>query len=149
MHYYKIRPQQDVASLIGVNEFWADFAEHQAGRAGKPFISANVALVGAAPQLSARLCALAVLDLPFQVCCFMQHSLQLTHAHQAVEVAEVTVSEGKLRYRAKGAGLIMFHKDLSVVEAPAVTTVMVGQNYFDPEDRWRRERGQQVRATVR
>ena len=138
MHYWNVKTTQNTAHLVTFSEFWADFAMHRA-KYGEPFLpdgSANAAYVPfvsrnfalAAGSLNEMLLALAVIELPFT----------------NDDASDVQVSEGKVVYTAKSAPVVLFHKDLQEASEPEATTVLVGQNYFDPSDRYKTVKGQQV-----
>lgn len=128
-HYYKVRLGSDTRSLVPVNEFWAEFADYNvrcaAGGHSGPFVSRHFAVV-AGGSLTQSLLALAVVDLPFDGA-----------GNPAVSV----VGQGRLRYACSDAmegrsgGMVLFHKAVSEAEAPAATSILVGQHYFDPKDR--------------
>lgn len=122
-NYYRRPIAEQGPELIGVNAFWRDFADHiAAGRPG-PFLSGH--FVRASSCLAEMLCALAVLDLPFEP-----------------EAPERTL-DGSARLRAR-TPLIVFHQQLAAV-APSEQRlgVLVSQNYFRADDRYRYEDDEQ------
>lgn len=129
-HYYQVRQDQLNAGLIPLNEFWSDFAAHMASHGSSsprpPFLSKSALLP--TRSLTEGLMAIAVLDLPL------------------VPTAEpdVAIAEGQLKYLARDP-LLCFYKDMVAVAEPTTAqTVLVGQNYFDPADRYEYVKGSQV-----
>lgn len=124
-NYYRLRVSEQGPGLIPVNAFWRDFAHHD-GRAGQPFTSAHVAL--ATSSFAEMMCALAVLDLPFEA--------------GAPEVREQ--GQGLLVRTATSA--IVFHEELATVAAlPEESPVQVQQHYLRFDDRFDYE-GSEPRA---
>jgi hypothetical protein len=127
-NYYRRRLSEQGPDLIPVNAFWRDFAAHveaqaegEAGGAGRPFLSAH--FVRATSCFAEMLCALAVLDLPF--------------------TAQAPTSEragAGLRLRAN-TPLVAFHEQVAAVEDSERNNigVLVSQNYFRADDRYRYE----------
>ena len=106
--------QEQLADLIAVNDFWADYAQHQ----GKtPFLS--VKLPAASRNFSEMMLALAVLDLPF-------------------EPAEHKSSGKDQRYEViPGSDMLVFHKEIrESTLAEDRPPILVSQN-FRNDDRYR------------
>ena len=106
-----------------------DFALHLASGAGTPFLS-KFCLVPTR-RLNEMLLALAVVD------------LALTPASPP----DVSVVDGNLCFAATSP-LVVFYKDMACVDEPRQTTVLVGQNYFDPADRYVRVKGVQLEKYI-
>lgn len=116
-NYYQLPLAQQGADLITVNAFWRDYAAWD----GKtPFVSAN--LTEAAHNFSEMVLALAVLDLPFES---PKHTTR--------------VDNGQFTLTAAGP-LIAFHKEIKpATPAPEQTPLLVSQNFFRADDRYREE----------
>ena len=108
--------------------FWADLAAHRAASADpdRGFVSENFVLCTS--NLTSMLVAVAVLDLPFNM----------------PKASDVRAAEGKIMYGATESPLVLFNKDVSEAAPPTGSTILVGQQYFDPEDPYRREGGERV-----
>ncbi|MFC1705899.1 hypothetical protein ACFL59_03640 [Planctomycetota bacterium] len=116
-YYYRRPLAEQNASLITVNAFWADFAAHGGAR---PFMSQHVA--EASRSFAEMLLALSVLDLPMKP------------AGQTTERDGVRVTIG-----AKSPS-ILFHQEIRPIgSADTGTPVLLSQNYFRADDRYRFE----------
>jgi hypothetical protein len=116
-NYYNLPIEQQLAGLVGVNAFWADYAAHD----GKtPFLSKH--FPQATRNFTELMLALAVFDLPFKAG---------AHAEKV---------EG-LRYRVQAATpLVLFHREIrEATRAPGNGAVLVAQNFFRADDRYRDE----------
>ena len=116
-NYYQLPIAQQGAELITINAFWRDYAAWD----GKtPFVSANV--TEAAHSFSEMMLALAVLDLPF-------------------ESPKHTTRSGNGQFTLTAAGpLIAFHKEIKpAAPAPEQAPLLVSQNFFRADDRYREE----------
>jgi hypothetical protein len=116
-NYYQLPIGQQNAALIPINAFWRDFAAWD-GKA--PFVSPHLA--EAARNFSEMMLALAVLDLPF-------------------EAPKHTSKTEAGRYTLTAAGpLLAFHKEIkSAVPAAGQAPLLVSQNFFRADDRFREE----------
>ncbi len=119
-NYYKLPVRQQGPDLIRFNAFWLDYAQNDAGR---PFRSEHV--TDAANSFPEILLALAVLDLPF-------------------EGAEPGTETNDSHYTVKAASpLIAFYKDIEPAErTDSDTPILVSQNFFRLDDRYRHEGNQ-------
>jgi len=116
-NYYQLRIQQQDADLISINAFWRDYA---AWDGKSPFVSPNVP--EAARNFPEMMLALAVLDLPFE---------SPKHASRA--------DNGQYSLTAGGA-VIAFHKEIKpAAAAPEQGALLVSQNFFRADDRYREE----------
>ena len=116
-NYYHLPLDQQVASLIDVNQFWLDYANHEPGR---PFYSSNFA--EASGSFAEMMLALAVLDLPMEA---PDHESQ--------------IAEGKLTLQAKGP-IVAFHEEIRpVVFNTDRTPILVSQNFFRMNDRYQQD----------
>ncbi len=122
-NYYKLPIQQQVAALVGVSDFWVDYAKHDAKA---PFLSRNLA--DASRNFTEMMLALAVLDLPF-----------------APGKNDLVFNNGKLTFTPGGIAL-MFHEE---VKSPAVglgdkVQILVSQNFYRHGDRYKDENGERL-----
>lgn len=122
-NYWRRRIHEQIASLIEPNAFWRDFADHLANTPERPFLSRH--FVRATSCFAEQLCALAVLDLPFES----------TPPQRALEQA-------RLRLTATSPVLV-FAKQIAAVEPDEQGIgVLVNQSYFRADDRYRYEGGE-------
>lgn len=120
--YYKRTIEAAHPGMIPVNRFWRDFAEADPGA---PFRSRHVA--EATTSFTEAMLALAVLDLPFE-----------SPAHTA------NTDDGAYTLEAGGPA-IAFYKDIQPAGAAAEEApVLVSQNYFRRDDRFRYEGNQRL-----
>ena len=135
-NYYRLPIEQQNAELVGVNAFWLDYAKYvwvdsikmwvvdsiKERRAGDKadFLSTN--FMYAKGNFTEMMFALAVLDLPYEA-----------GKNEAKTVDAV--------YTLKAASpMIVFHKEIKpAIEAEQKTPILVGQNYFRADDRYRNE----------
>lgn len=116
-NYYHLPITQQNGNLITINAFWRDYA---AWDGKSPFVSAKV--VEAAGNFSEMMLALAVLDLPFE---------SPKHTTRA--------ENGQFTLTAAGP-LIAFHKEIKpATPAPDQAPLLVSQNFFRFDDRYREE----------
>jgi len=121
-NYYHLPIQQQLADLVPVSQFWLDYARHD----GKsPFLSRNVA--EAARNFTEMMCALAVLDLPFEA---PKH--------------EVVFKDGRMTLTPAGAA-IAFHEEVRpVMAAVGQTPILISQNFYRQGSRYREENGEKI-----
>jgi hypothetical protein len=116
-NYYQLPIGQQNAALIPINAFWRDYAAWD-GKA--PFVSAH--LVEAARTFPEMMLALAVLDLPF------------------TSPKHTTKTEGNQFTLTAAGPLIAFHKQIKpAAPAPDQAPLLVSQNFFRADDRFREE----------
>jgi hypothetical protein len=116
-NYYKITIQEQGPELVPVNRFWRDYAKHD-GRT--PFMSANLA--EASRNLTEMLCALAVLDLPFES-----------------TKPDVSYDGPKMTIKPKGR-IALFLRQIKPAEPVADRVpILVSQNFLRDNDRFRHE----------
>lgn len=121
-NYYKLRINQQIASLVSVGPFWVDYAKHT-GNA--PFLSRHLA--GASRNFTEMMFALSVLDLPFEPAKHL-----------------ITFNGPKMELGTAGP-IIAFHEEVRRAAAPdGKVPVLVGQNFFRPNDRYRDEAGERT-----
>jgi hypothetical protein len=116
-NYYQLPLGEQNADLIPINAFWRDYAAWD----GKtPFVSAH--LPEAARNFSEMMLALAVLDLPFEA------------------AKHTTKTEGDQFTLTAAGPLVAFHKEIKpAAPAPENAELLVSQNFFRVEDRFREE----------
>jgi hypothetical protein len=121
-NYYRVPIAEQDPELIPVNRFWRDFARHD-GRS--PFLSPH--FPEACSNLAETLCALAVLDLPFEA------------------AAPKVVYDGpRMTLKVKEPACV-FLRRLGAVEAAGVPVpVLVSQNFLRDDERTREEDGEEV-----
>ncbi len=115
-NYFKLPIEQQLASLVTVNAFWKDFAAN----ANKgPFLSGNLA--EASRNFTEIMFAMSVLDLPFEA------------GKHASEFAAQ-----KMTLNAKSP-IVAYHKEIKESPAAEKTPVLVSQNFYRADDRFRFE----------
>ncbi len=121
-NYYHLPIEQQLAGLVTVNDFWADYAQHD-GRT--PFLSKS--FLQAARNFTEMMLALAVLDLPFK-------------AGQNEEKLD------GLKYSLQAASpLIVFHREIrQAPRAEEAGGILVAQHFFRADDRYRHENNEQL-----
>ncbi len=116
-NYYKLPLDQQGPELVTVNRFWRDFAAHD-GRG--PFLSPHFA--EASRNLTEILCALAVLDLPFEA-----------------GRAATSFDGPRMSLKPQGRSAV-FHRQIRPAErAAAAFPILVSQNFLRDDDRTRSE----------
>ncbi|MFC1806097.1 hypothetical protein ACFL09_03865 [Planctomycetota bacterium] len=114
-NYYHLPIAQQIASLVTVNAFWDDYARHD----GKtPFFSRHLA--EASRSFPEMMCALAVLDLPFEAA---EHKSEAKAARFTLDAA---------------SPMVVFHKEIKGADAlDEKLPILVSQNFFRHGDRYR------------
>ncbi len=121
-NYYKLPIEAQNASLVDVNEFWNDFARHEGQ---EPFLSEKFSQ--ASGNFTEAVLALALLDLPFQA---KEHDV---------------TTEGDTRSLKLAGPALIFHRQIQPVEkARDKTPILISQNFFRADDRYRQENNQRV-----
>jgi hypothetical protein len=119
-NYYKLLIGQQVADLVPVNPFWADYASHEGDG---PFLSRHIP--AASRNFTEMMFALAVLDLPFTAA---KH--------------EVKFEGGKMTLT-PASRLIAFHEEVRPADGPGGQfPILVSQNFYRPGDRFREQNGE-------
>ncbi|MFP4582437.1 MAG: hypothetical protein ACLFN9_03550 [Desulfococcaceae bacterium] len=117
--FWKVPPGESTADRVSLNPFWRDFAAHDPDA---PFLSPE--FIFAHHTRTEVLFALAVLDLP----------LRAGDAETKVDGAQLTLTPAGHR--------IVFHRELQPApKGDADLPVMVRQNFFRKDDRYRYEDG--------
>ena len=121
-NYYHLPIEQMTGKLVTVNRFWKDYAQRDPEL---PFFSEHFAeAVGSFPEM---MFALAVLDLPFEA-----------EDHQ-IDV------EGNSLTLVPGSPTIVLHREVKPAgDMAGETPVLVTQNFFRFDDRYRRVDGEQI-----
>ncbi|MFT5240214.1 MAG: hypothetical protein ACI9X0_001185 [Kiritimatiellia bacterium] len=116
-NYYHLPIEAQLAELVPVCGFWKDFAAYD-GKGG--FLSTHVA--EASRNFTEMMFAMAVLDLPF------------TAKEQKM------TRDGLRATMLAGSPVIVFHKEVTPAgKTPAAQTLLVSQNFFALNDRYRHE----------
>ena len=118
-NYYKLPIEQQNAALVTANAFWKDYAAHVAAGKATPFLSQNLA--EASRSFTEIMCALAVLDLPF-----------------AAGKHETEFKAARMTFTAKSP-LVAYHKEIKESAPGEKTPVLVSQNFYRLDDRYRFE----------
>jgi hypothetical protein len=125
-NWWHRRLEQTTADVVAPNRFWVDFAT---APAGQPFASPH--LIEATGSVLEMMTALAVLDLPFTA---GKH--------------EVT-SDGNARTLKAATPLLLVRKEVQKTEpATDQQPLLLGQNFFRLDDRYRFENGERRDAFV-
>jgi hypothetical protein len=116
-NWYKVPLDRQGPELITINRFWRDWAKHD----GKgPFVSVHLA--EATRSLAEMLCALAVLDLPFEA----------SKPDVSFEGARMTLKPG--------GRTVVYHRQIRPAAASAERVpILVSQNFLRDSDRYRHE----------
>ena len=116
-NYYHLTMDRQGPELVTINAFWRDFAEHQGP---SPFLSTHIAK--ASRNCTEMILALAVVDLPFVA---NEHAIDYEGTRMTVRA---------------GSPAIVFHKEIKPANpATDKTPLLVSQNYFRADDRYRYE----------
>ena len=123
-NYYRLPIERQNDSLIPVNGFWLDYAKHtdsNARRLGRltGFLSPN--FIYATQNFTEMMLALAVLELPYQA---GKHEMDIKDATLTLKAA---------------SPIIVFHKETKPAQDGEKSGILVGQNYFRADDRYRNE----------
>ena len=120
------RMQAGTANAVGTNSFWIDYATN---KPGQPFVSASV--IEATGSFLEMMMALSVIDLPFEA---GKH--------------EILTDGGKNTMRA-ASPLLLVRKEISSSEkADGTEPLLLGQNFFRLNDRYRFVNGERRDAFV-
>ncbi|MDG2385545.1 MAG: hypothetical protein P8N76_28005 [Pirellulaceae bacterium] len=121
-NYYQLPIEKQNGELVEVNSFWVEFARHDET---KPFYSTALAM--ASNSFTEIMFALSVLDLPFES---PQHETVL------VDNALKVISAGPM---------IVYHQQIQPTKAGEdESPLLVSQNFFQQNDRYRQVDNQQV-----
>jgi hypothetical protein len=120
-HYYELRPEQQNSDLVLPNRFWRDYASHQDGT----FLSNY--FPEAHRNFTEMMFVLSVLDLPWKS-----------------PEQELDYVDNRLEFNATSP-VILFHQQVqdAMIER-GNTTVLISENFFQANDRFRFEDGLQV-----
>jgi hypothetical protein len=120
------RIEQTTPDVVAPNRFWIDYAN---APAGQPFASS--AIVEASTSFLEAMMALSVVDLPFTA---GKHEL---------------VADGDQRTLRAATPLLLVRKEVTASErAPDQAPLLLGQNFYRLDDRWRFENGERRDAFV-
>ncbi len=125
-NYYKLPLSAQGPELVTENAFWRDLAEHEQG----PFLSPHFAR--ATRNFTEMMLALSVLDLPFSA---GEHAASYDGARMTLKT---------------GSAAVVFHKEIKPVSpSDQEVPILVSQNYFREDDRYRYEGGESFDKYVR
>jgi hypothetical protein len=113
-NYYQLPLATQNQDLVKINRFWRDFANHVRG----PFISKHFAETH--HSLAEMMFALSVLDLPFEA------------ADSKTDFEEL-----KMKFTAGGPAIALYHQIRETELSRDATTVLVSENIFKNDDRYR------------
>ncbi|MEL7497789.1 MAG: hypothetical protein AAFN77_09280 [Planctomycetota bacterium] len=119
-NYYRITPEQQTPDLVRMNQFWRDYANHQAGT----FLSSNFA--EASHSFTSMMFALSVLDLPLEA------------ADNQLEFAD-----DSLIFKAASPAIVLHQQVRKAKFERQDTKILVSENFFQQNDRYRYEDGVQ------
>ena len=119
-NYWKLPPDQRTADRVLPNQFWRDYADHNEG----PFVSPFFA--EANRNLTEMMLALAVLDLPFK-----------GPEHQFV------YDDAQMKLTPAGPMIALHQQVRPALFDRRNTTILVSENFFQKNDRYRYEDGVQ------
>lgn len=117
-NYYQLRPNQQTAELVKTNRFWRDYANHTGG----DFLSAYFS--EANRTFTEMMFAMSVLDLP------------LKSPEQNFEY-----TDNSLKVTAAGPMIALHQQVRESVFDRGNTTILVSENFFQKNDRYRHEDG--------
>ena len=113
-NYYHLPIEQQLADLVTVNEFWADYAKHDGQT---PFLSKS--FPQATRNFTEMMLALAVLNLPFKA----------GHHEEKLDGLRYTLEAG--------SPLVIFHREIrQAPKAGEPGGMLVAQHFFRADDRY-------------
>ena len=116
--YYLLPLEQQSPSLIAINRFWRDLANHKDG----PFLSPN--FVDAHRSFTEMMFALAVLDLPI-----------------SAADGETKYEDSSMTYTAAGPSIALHQQVRGVKLEQGNTKILISENFYQQNDRYRYEEG--------
>ena len=123
-NYFKLLIEQQNAQLVSVNSFWRDYAAFDHA-AKQPFYSTN--FPEASHNFTEMMFALSLLDIPFQA---GKHESKFEQAKMSLKAA---------------SPLVVFHEEIREATGKAEKTpILVSQNFFQLNDRFRHENNEQL-----
>ncbi|MCY3021345.1 MAG: hypothetical protein NTW87_20210 [Planctomycetota bacterium] len=118
-NYYKLPIERQNGALVTANAFWHDYAAYVAAGKATPFLSPNLA--EASRNFTEIMCALAVLDVPFEA---GKHETEFKAARMTLTAK---------------SPLVAYHKEIKESAPGERTPVLVSQNFYRHDDRYRHE----------
>ena len=112
--WWKRRIEESGPELVPPNRFWRDLARHDASA---PFLSPHLA--DCTTSVTAALCALAFLDLPFEA-----------------ESPEIVLDDTHLTVTPRSHALAARSRIVAIAAPAARSAVLIGQSYFRGDDRY-------------
>ena len=124
-NYYHVPREQQNADRVKVNGFWRDYANHVATDEKAPFLSPK--LGEASGNFTEIFFALSVLDLPFKAA---KHDMKTEDQRLRLQLASPAV---------------IYRKEIRAAQKPeGQTPILVSQNFFRLDDRFRFENNEQI-----
>ena len=117
-NYYRLQPNQQTHELVRINRFWRDYGNHQGGEFLSPYFSE------AHRTFTEMMFALSVLDLP------------LNGPEQKYDYAN-----NSLTMTAGGPTVVLHQQVRDAIFNRGNTTILVSENFFQKNDRYRHEDG--------
>ncbi|MGB2500164.1 MAG: hypothetical protein ACPIA2_10725 [Mariniblastus sp.] len=117
-NYYELVPKAQNSALVSSNRFWRDYASHRDGVFLSPYFAESTR------NFTEMMLALAVLDLPFE------------EPEQKFEFVNNTMT-----YKAAGPTIVLHQQVKDAIFDRGNSTVLVSENFFQKNDRYRYENG--------
>lgn len=117
-NYYQLLPKAQNSALVSSNRFWRDYASHREGAFLSPYFAES------SRNFTEMMLALAVLDLPFE------------EPEQNFEFVD-----NSMTYKAAGPTIVLHQQVKGAVFERGNSTVLVSENFFQKNDRYRYEKG--------
>jgi len=117
-NYYELVPKAQNSALVSSNRFWRDYASHRDGVFLSPYFAESTR------NFTEMMLALAVLDLPFE------------EPEQKFEFVNNTMT-----YKAVGPTIVLHQQVKDAIFDRGNSTVLVSENFFQKNDRYRYENG--------
>eukprot|EP01122_Echinamoeba_exundans_P014341 TRINITY_DN6463_c0_g1_i1.p1 TRINITY_DN6463_c0_g1~~TRINITY_DN6463_c0_g1_i1.p1 ORF type:complete len:1433 (+),score=359.11 TRINITY_DN6463_c0_g1_i1:430-4728(+) len=125
-NYWARSNTDETSHLVPIHQFWADFASRNPKTL---FLSKN--FIWATSSFTEIMFALSVLDLPLR----------------APAALNTEYNEAQMTIKTD-TGLIIFHKDVKEAALAETRTVLATQTFFDPQDRYSYNRGEQTEKYI-
>lgn len=117
-NYYQLLPKAQNSALVSSNRFWRDYASHREGAFLSPYFAES------SRNFTEMMLALAVLDLPFE------------EPEQNFEFVD-----NSMIYKAAGPTIVLHQQVKGAIFERGNSTVLVSENFFQKNDRYRYENG--------
>ena len=117
-NYYRLQPKQTTPELVPINQFWRDYAEHDQGAFLSPYFAE------ASRTFTEAMFALSVLDLPLKS-----------------PENEIDFVDNSMTFKAGGPAIVLHQQVRDAVLNRGNTEILVSENFFQKNDRYRHEDG--------